>query len=64
MRVQVSIDTAVQHCEVWNLVAGTSPTLWSLVRWALVVGRLVGIIHSVLAFLLGPVVVFMFAFVL
>ena len=45
MRVQVSIDTAVQHCEVWNLVARTSPTLWSRVRWALVVGMLVGIIH-------------------
>jgi len=43
--VQVSIDTAVQHCEVWKLVAGVwyRTNVWSLVRWALVVGMLVGI---------------------
>ena len=71
MAVQMSIDTAVQHCEVWNLVAGiwyitnvvgysphtSLPGRSSLVCW-------LASFTSVLAFLLGLVVVFMFTFVL
>ena len=52
MAVQVSTDTAVRHCKVGiqRQGFGTSPTLWSFasffVRWALIIGMLMGIIHT------------------
>ena len=53
MAEQVSTDTAVRHCEVGirRQGFGTSPTLWSFTSsfvrcQALVVGKLMGIIHT------------------
>ena len=44
-RRQLTPPCSIARFGIWRQGFSTSPTLWSLVCWALVVGMLVGIIH-------------------
>ena len=44
-RHQLTPPCSIARFGIWRQGFSTSPMLWSLVRWALVVGMLVGIIH-------------------